>query len=117
MLHVGAPIASDDCAERDEQAAAMLSISSARAVKAKTIEVVGEAMEQYLMAKLGWERSQLTRDAMRSHLQGQDPALGASWDGIWVACEMQRYGASQGNLDALAAQLIALAETTESTLS
>ena len=82
-----------------------------------TIEVVGEAMEQYLMAKLGWERSQLTRDAVRTHLQGQDPALGASWDDIWVACEMQRYGASQGNLDALAAQLIALAETTESTLS
>ena len=93
-----------------------------RALKASlkqelTIEVVGEAMEQYLMAKLGWERSQLTRDAMRTHLQGQDPALGVSWDDIWVACEMQRYGASQGNLDALAAQLIALAETTESTLS
>ena len=66
-----------------------------RALKASlkqelTIEVVGEAMEQYLMAKLGWERSQLTRDAVRTHLQGQDPALGVSWDDIWVACEMQR---------------------------
>ena len=59
-------------------------------------------MEQYLMGKLGWERSN-SPAMMRTHLQ-QDPALGASWDDIWVACEMQRYGASQGNLDALAAQ-------------
>ena len=47
-----------------------------RALKASlkqelTIEVVGEAMEQYLMAKLGWERSQLTRDAVRTHLKGK----------------------------------------------
>ena len=82
-----------------------------------TIEMVGEAMEQYLMAKLGWERSQLTRDAVRTHLHAQDAKLCVSWDEFWAACEMQRYGASHGNLEALAAQLIALAETTESTLS
>ena len=82
-----------------------------------TVEMVGEAMEQYLMAKLGWERSQLTRDAVRIHLAQKDSALATSWDEIWAACEMQRYGASQGNLEALAAQMLTLAETTESKLS
>ena len=82
-----------------------------------TIETVGEAMEQYLMAKLGWERSQLTRDAVKIHLSQKDMSLAESWDEFWMACEMQRYGASQGNIDSLAKQLIALAETTESNLS
>ena len=82
-----------------------------------TIETVGEAMEQYLMAKLGWERSQLTRDAVKIHLSHEDMSLAESWDKFWMACEMQRYGASQGNIDSLAKQLIALAETTESNLS
>ena len=82
-----------------------------------TIETIGEAMEQYLMAKLGWERSQMTREAVKAHLSAQDDALAKQWDGFWEACEMQRYGASQGNLDALAQTLLALGETTESSWS
>ena len=79
-----------------------------------TIETIGEAMEQYLMAKLGWERSQLTREAVKQHLTVKDGPLAEQWDAFWEACEMQRYGASQGNLDALAQTLLNLGETTES---
>ena len=79
-----------------------------------TIEALGEAMEQYLMAKLGWERSQLTRDAVREHLASQDHTLAKAWDEFWVACEMQRYGASSGDLDALQSRLLELADITES---
>ena len=66
------------------------------------------------MAKLGWERSQLTREAVKQHLTVKDEALAEQWDAFWEACEMQRYGASQGNLDALAQTLLTLGETTES---
>ena len=79
-----------------------------------TIEILGEAMEQYLMAKLGWERSQLTREAVKQHLASRDGTLAEQWDAFWEACEMQRYGASQGNLDTLSQSLLSLAETTES---
>ncbi len=78
-----------------------------------TIETIGEAMEQYLMAKLGWERSQLTREATKQHLTAKDEELAGQWDAFWEACEMQRYGASQGNIDALAQTLLTLGETTE----
>ena len=66
------------------------------------------------MAKLGWERSQSTREAVKQHLTVKDEALAEQWDAFWEACEMQRYGASQGNLDALAQTLLTLGETTES---
>ena len=79
-----------------------------------TIETIGEAMEQYLMAKLGWERSQLTREAVKQHLTVKDGAMAEQWDAFWEACEIQRYGASQGNLDALAQTLLNLGEITES---
>ena len=94
-----------------------LRVLKASLKQARTAELVGEAMEQYLMAKLGWERSQLTRDAVHAHFKTQDASLAASWDDVWATCEMQRYGASQGNLEALADQLINLAEATEATLS
>ena len=87
---------------------------SLKSTDALTIETIGEAMEQYLMAKLGWERSQLTREAVKQHLTVKDKALAEQWDAFWGACEMQRYGASQGNLDALAQSLLTLGETTES---
>ena len=87
---------------------------SLKSTDALTIETIGEAMEQYLMAKLGWERSQLTREAVKQHLTVKDEALAEQWDVFWEACEMQRYGASQGNLDALAQTLLTLGETTES---
>jgi len=79
-----------------------------------TIEALGEAMEQYLLAKLGWEPSQLTRDAVREHLASQDHTLAKAWDEFWVTCEMQRYGASSGDLDALQSRLLELANITES---
>lgn len=78
-----------------------------------TIETIGEAMEQYLMAKLGWERSQLTRENVKVHLASVDTDLAEQWDGFWLACEMQRYGASQGDLEALVKTLLELGETTE----
>ena len=64
--------------------------------------------------KSWWERSQLTREAVKQHLTVKDEALAEQWDAFWEACEMQRYGASQGNLDALAQTLLTLGETTES---
>ena len=70
-------------------------------------------MEQYLMAKLGWERSQLTRENVKVHLASVDTDLAEQWDGFWLACEMRRYGASQGDLEALAKTLLELGETTE----
>jgi hypothetical protein len=78
-----------------------------------TPEGLGEAMEQYLMAKLGWERSQLTRDAVRVALLDLDANLAEEWDQMWVAAEMVRYGASSGDLTSLSNRLLNLAETTE----
>ena len=82
---------------------------------ALTPEVLGETMEQYLMAKLGWERSQLTRDAVRMALLKFDATLAEEWDQMWVACEMVRYGASSGDLSELSNRMLTLAETTEAT--
>ena len=81
-----------------------------------TIELIGEAMEQFLMAKLGWERSQLSRSAMVSTLSKNDAKLAKQWDDFWGACEMQRYGATNGDLESLKSQLIELAKTTENTM-
>jgi len=78
-----------------------------------TIEAVGEAMEQYLMAQTGLDRSSLTREAVRLRMAATDESLAQSWDDLWVACEMQRYGASSGDLESLTSRLIELAETTE----
>ena len=87
---------------------------SLKSTDALTIETIWETMDQYLMAKLGWERSQLTREAVKQHLTVKDEALAEQWDAFWEACEMQRYGASKGNLGALAQTLLTLSETTES---
>jgi hypothetical protein len=83
--------------------------------EALTPEVLGETMEQYLMAKLGWERSQLTRDSVRLALLKFDATLAEEWDQMWVACEMVRYGASSGDLSELSRRLMTLAETSEAT--
>jgi hypothetical protein len=82
-----------------------------------TPEIVGEAMEQYLMAKLGWERSALTRAAVHHHLMKRDPQLAASWDELWEACELQRYGATAANTSEMAQRVLALAQTTEASWS
>ena len=92
-----------------------------RSLRAKpddlTPEIVGEAMEQYLMAKLGWERSALTRAAVHLHLMEHDPKLAASWDELWEACELQRYGATAANTSDMAQRVLALAQTTEASWS
>ena len=54
---------------------------------------------------------------MVSTLSKQDATLAKQWDDFWGACEMQRYGATHGNLESLKSQLIELAKTTENTLS
>ena len=77
---------------------------------ASNIEAFGEAMEQYLMAKLGWERSQLTREAVHKRLSEHDPGLAEDWIALWNECEMQRYGAVSGNLESLAERLRSLAQ-------
>ena len=82
---------------------------------ASNIEAFGEAMEQYLMAKLGWERSQLTREAVHKRLSEVDPGLAEDWIALWNECEMQRYGAVSGNLESLAERLRSLAQKTETT--
>ena len=78
-----------------------------------TVETVGEAMEQYLMAHTGLDRSSLTREAVRLRIAESDEGLAKSWDNLWMACEMQRYGASSGDLKSLTNTLIELAETSE----
>lgn len=82
-----------------------------------TVEDVGEAMEQYLMAKLELDRSHLSRASVRERMALQDASIASSWDELWVACEMQRYGASEGDAQALSARLLSLAETTETAWS
>jgi hypothetical protein len=82
-----------------------------------TVETVGEAMEQYLMAITEMDRSLLTREAVRLRIAVTDQDLAKAWDDLWVACEMQRYGASAGDLESLANTLTDLAETTESVLT
>jgi len=79
----------------------------------QTAEEIGEAMEQYLMAKLKWERSALTREAVHATLNDKMPALAAEWDALWSALEMQRYGASAIKADDLAETLRSLAKRTE----
>ena len=78
-----------------------------------SVEAIGEALEQYLMAKLEIDRSQLTREVVMKRLDLMDPALAASWKELWETCEAQRYGALQGNTDELATRLMELAKTTE----
>lgn len=80
---------------------------------APTAEAVGEALEQYLMAKLELDRSQLTRESVRERLSTGAPELVKAWDELWVSCEMLRYAGSPGDAEALAARLLELAETTE----
>ena len=79
----------------------------------QSAEDVGEAMEQYLMAKLKWERSALTREAVHATLNNTMPSLAAEWDALWNALEMQRYGASTIKADDLAETLRSLAQRTE----
>ena len=70
-------------------------------------------MEQYLMAKLKWERSSLTREAVHATLGEILPDLASEWDALWSALEMQRYGASTIQVDDLAETLRSLAQRTE----
>ena len=81
--------------------------------KAEDVQTVGEAMEQYLMAKLGWERSMLHKTALRSALQQHVPDLTEQWIRLWDSCEMNRYGGMDGQTSALADELKSLAEQSE----
>ena len=81
--------------------------------KGQSAEEIGEAMEQYLMAKLKWERSALTREAVHATLNDKLPSLAAEWDALWSSLEMQRYGASATPADDLADTLRSLAQRTE----
>jgi hypothetical protein len=67
------------------------------------------------MAKLGWERSQLTREAVHKRLSEHDPGLAGDWIALWNEMEMQRYGAVSGNLEGLADRLRSLAQKSEAT--
>ena len=78
-----------------------------------SIEEIGEAMEQYLMAKLGVDRSQLSRKTVHDLVSDKDANLAKQWDAMWADCEFQRYGGAQGNQPAIATKLLKLAEATE----
>jgi hypothetical protein len=47
----------------------------------------------------------------------RDPKLAASWDELWEACELQRYGATAANTSDMAQRVLALAQTTEASWS
>ena len=65
------------------------------------------------MAKLKWERSALTREAVHATLSATLPDLASDWDALWSALEMQRYGAGAIQADDLAETLRSLAQRTE----
>jgi hypothetical protein len=75
--------------------------------------VLGDALEQYLMAKLGWERSAMERNAVMAALQSKVPQLQPAWLDLWMASEMARYGGTRAEDSALAERLKNLAEQTE----
>ena len=74
---------------------------------------VGDALEQYLMAKLGWERSAMQRNAVMAALQSKVPHLQPAWLDLWTACDLARYGGTHAQDSALAERLKNLAEQTE----
>jgi hypothetical protein len=90
-----------------------LKVLNAQLKQGQSAEEVGEAMEQYLMAKLKWERSALTREAVHATLGETLPDLASEWDALWSALEMHRYGASAIQADDLAETLRSLAQRTE----
>ena len=90
-----------------------LTVLNAQLKQGQSAEEVGEAMEQYLMAKLKWERSALTREAVHATLGETLPDLASEWDALWSALEMHRYGASAIQADDLAETLRSLAQRTE----
>ena len=90
-----------------------LKVLNAQLKQSQSAEEVGEAMEQYLMAKLKWERSALTREAVHATLSATLPDLASDWDALWSTLEMQRYGAGAIQANDLAETLRSLAQRTE----
>jgi len=82
-----------------------------------TLDHVGEAMEGYLMDKLGWERSELTRERAMEALQRHVPQQAEAWKALWAACEMARFGGSGSDAARLARELQELAKLTENAWS
>ena len=81
--------------------------------KGLSIEQVGEAMEQYLMSKTGLDRSQLNREAVHNLTRQHLPKWANDWDELWASLELQRYGATQGDLDEWTTRLIELAQKSD----
>jgi len=82
-----------------------------------TLDHVGEAMEGYLMDKLGWERSELTRERAMEALQRHVPQQAEAWKAFWAACELARFGGSGSDAARLAQELQELAKLTENAWS
>lgn len=85
--------------------------------QAQDVADVGEAMEQYLMSKLGWERSSMTTQRLSDALKQSLPSLHSSWMALWNDCEMHRYGGGTGETESLARRLRELVEQSESNWS
>jgi hypothetical protein len=107
--------ARDRVGTRKKRAHRVLLATLAASEKSGTLDasVLGDALEQYLMAKLGWERSAMERNAVMAALQSKVPQLQPAWLDLWMASEMARYGGTRAEDSALAERLKNLAEQTE----
>lgn len=85
--------------------------------QAQGVADVGEAMEQYLMSKLGWERSSMTTQRLSDALKQSLPSLHSAWMALWNDCEIHRYGGGTGETESLAQRLRELVEQSESNWS
>ena len=70
-----------------------------------------------LMAETPLSVAQGVDSNLHLHLMERDPKLAASWDELWEACELQRYGATDANTSDMAQRVLALAQTTEASWS
>ena len=75
---------------------------------------LGSGLEAYLMAKLQWSASQLTRLALSEALDRHVPELKSKWNALLDALDMARYAPGQvPPPEALLAEAEALVESTE----
>ena len=74
---------------------------------------IGEAMEQFLMAKTECDRSLLSREWIVEQFQRTDPDLAMQWDALWMDIDMARYGTHDGNVEDFSQRLLSLAKRTE----